>query len=58
MNALDEHAIRLSQAGEPYDEEEQSVPLWRGMVPLIIVAWVLFVGAGYCVYRALEALPS
>lgn len=54
---LTEHQIRLSQAGEPH-EEEQSVPLWRGLVPLILVAWVLVGAAGYCLYRAYEALPA
>lgn len=54
---LTEHQIRLSQAGEPY-EEEKHVPLWRGMIPMIIVVWVLIGLAGYCLYRAYEALPA
>lgn len=30
----------------------------RGLVQLILVAWVLVCAAGYCLYRAYEAWPS
>ncbi|WP_191126150.1 hypothetical protein [Mesorhizobium sp. B2-1-2] len=55
---IDEHTIRLSQAGVPYEEKEENVPLWRGMVPLVLVGWVLLCGVGYWLYRAYEALPA
>lgn len=40
-----ERLVREVQQFEP--EVEVSIPLWRGMLPIIIIAWTLLCGAGY-----------
>lgn len=57
MNAYDEHAIRLSQAGEPYDDERETRWPYRWLLHWAI-AIVGGAGVIYCLYRAYEALPA
>ncbi len=58
MKALDEHAIRMSQAGEPYEPAPklspwQAAALWGATI--ILCCGVLY-AAGLCLQMAWKAL--
>lgn len=50
MNQLDQLIRELEGADYYHDEEETRWPLWRGLVPAILVAWAIII-AGYVVWR-------
>ncbi|TGV26350.1 hypothetical protein [Mesorhizobium sp. M4B.F.Ca.ET.143.01.1.1] len=41
---------------EPEIEEETRIPLWRGLIPIVLIGFGAAFGAAYCLYRACEAL--
>lgn len=41
---------------EPEVEEETRIPLWRGLVPIVLVGFGAFCGAVYCLVGAWSAL--
>ncbi|ESZ60675.1 hypothetical protein NL532_24240 [Mesorhizobium sp. C120A] len=61
MKALDEHAIRLSQAGEPYEPAAEKLPPWKAAAfwasAIFVCVGVLYV-AGYCLHMAWKAWPA
>ena len=54
---LTERQIRLSQAGEPYDDERETRWPYRGLL-LWAIAIIGGTGVAYLLYRAYEALPA
>lgn len=56
MIMFDEYFIRLSQAGEPYEQQEKRWK-YRGLL-LFALAIIGACAVGYCLYRAYEALPA
>jgi len=54
-----EHAIRQLQGADFYDEPSQEVRA-PGLIilGLCIAAWAAFIGAGYAIWRVVEALAG
>jgi hypothetical protein len=49
MNQLDQLIRELEGADYHHGEEETRIPLWRGMIPAILVAWAIII-AGWWVF--------
>lgn len=52
----------LSESGhyEPYYEPDDPKLAYPGLIlaALVVVAWVAFIGAGYAIWRAVEAIAG